>query len=63
MDLERQQEHLVVVDADCLCEPGFTLERFIEHALIRSKDVVSISPAVPGASLHEHIQVCCSLHT
>ena len=47
----------MVVDADCLCEPHFTLESFVEHALIRSKDVVAVSTVVPGAYLQEHVQV------
>ena len=36
---------LIVLDGACLCEPGFSLQRFVQHTLTRNADMVSFSPA------------------
>lgn len=36
---------LIVLDGACLCEPGFSLQRFVQHTLTRNANMVSFSPA------------------
>lgn len=42
---------LIVLDGACLCEPGFSLQRFVQHTLTRNADMISFSPTIlPGPS-------------
>ncbi len=46
-----QPDMLIVIDGASLCEPGFSLHRFIQHSLVRNKDTVGFStgPTEPGS--------------
>lgn len=46
---------LIVLDGACLCEPGFSLQRFVQHSLTRSADVISFSPTVPALNVDSHV--------
>lgn len=47
---------LVVIDGASLCEPGFSLHRFIQHAMVRDKDCVAISSA-PTEQVSQQLQL------
>ena len=48
---------LVVIDGASLCEPGFSMHRFIQHALVRNKDTVAFSSAPMCEQLHQQFQL------
>ena len=47
---------LVVIDGASLCEPGFSMHRFIQHALVRNKDTVAFSSAPFCEQLNQQFQ-------
>lgn len=47
---------LIVIDGASLCEPGFSLHRFIQHSLVRSKDSVGFSSGLTEQG-NQHIQL------
>ncbi|KAL0036162.1 hypothetical protein WJX79_006434 [Trebouxia sp. C0005] len=49
-------ETLVVIDGASLCEPGFSLHRFIQHSLVRGKDCFAFSSG-PTEQLGQQVQV------
>lgn len=44
-------ELLIVLDGAGLCEPGFSLQRFVQHTLTRNADMISFSPALPPSAI------------
>ena len=48
---------LIVIDGASLCEPDFSMHRFIQHALVRNKDTVACSTAPVSQHLHQHFQL------
>ena len=39
--VQQPADMLIVIDGTNLCEPGFSLQRFIQHAVVRNKDSVA----------------------
>lgn len=50
-------EMLILIDGASLCEPGFSMHRFIQHALVRNKDTVAFSTAPGSEHLHQQFQL------
>lgn len=48
---------LVVLEADVVPEPGLSLQRIVEHAVVRGKDVVTAVVPPPGEDLSAHSRV------
>ena len=48
---------LVLIDGSSLCEPGFCMHRFIQHAIVRNKDTVAYSTAPQSEYLHRQFQL------
>ncbi|KXZ49803.1 hypothetical protein GPECTOR_19g254 [Gonium pectorale] len=42
---------LLVAEADCLCGPGFSVARLVEHAVVRGKDTLMYMAAPQGMAL------------
>ena len=43
------------MDGACLCEPGFSLQRFVQHSLTRNADMITFSPTVSASNADSHM--------
>jgi len=50
------QDMLIVIDGARLCEPGFSLHRFIQHSLVRGKDCLAFSSG-PTEHFSQQVQL------
>lgn len=50
-------DHLAVAECDFVFEPQFNLQRIIEHAMVRGKDILTFMTPPPGADLVNQVQV------
>ena len=54
-----QSDMLIVVDGASLCEPGFSMHRFVQHSLARNTDSVGFSSAAyaqGSQQVHLHLE-------
>jgi len=54
--LDSPPDTLVVIEGASLCEPGFSLHRFIQHSLVRGKDCVAFSSG-PTEQFGQQVQL------
>lgn len=50
-------DHIAVVDCDFIFEPAFNLQRIIEHAMVRGKDILTFMTPPAGADLANQVVV------